>query len=342
MVVGARTAKEARVWPPSALGRRRVGAAVGRESLGGLRRWGHYPGVPGPGEVLLGRHMRGPLGSTRKRAARRSETGRRGALDARRGSGYRSREDLSEVLAAAPRGASGARAGARDEKLRARAEPFPWAGRACAVTPAKSPARLRTASTEARVRAAVYREAASGDGLGLGDGCPHGSGRLLIPAEVRPTDGACDVTCRGRARRSEPRPHERKVVTTPRAMLQTWSFPLAQAFGVLPVVGATGQFRTCPGQGAHVKDLTMGSSAGHQRVSSDGGAHEPRGPARRELRLQAKGAERKQSSFDGESTSGGPVWPPTGWDERARARARRRSVSPRGGDVDCRRGPASR
>ena len=32
------------------------------------------------------------------------------------------------------------------------------------------------------------------------------------------------------------------------AILQTLSFPLAQAFGVLPVVGATGQFRTCPGQ----------------------------------------------------------------------------------------------
>ena len=69
----------------------------------------------------------------------------------------------------------------------------------------------------------------------------------------------------------------------------TLSFPLAQAFGVLPVVGATGQFRTCPGQSTHVKDLTMGTSAGHQRILSDGGAHEPRGPARRELRLRAKG-----------------------------------------------------
>ena len=189
-----------------------------------------------------------PTGTTRKRAARRSETGPSGALDARRGSGYRSRKICQKcwprrLEARAVRGPARVTRG-----LRARAEPFPWAGRACAVTPAKSPARLRTASTEARVRAAVYREAASGDGLGLGDGCPHGSGRLLIPAEIRPTDGACDVTCRGRARRSEPRPHERKVVKTPRAMLQTWSFPLAQAFGVLPVVGATGQFRTCPGQ----------------------------------------------------------------------------------------------
>ena len=109
--------------------------------------------------------------------------------------------------------------------------------------------------------------AACGGGLGLGDGCPHGSGRLLGSSLRLAADGRAN---RGRAA-SGGRWRRRQ------AILQTLSFPLAQAFGVLPVVGATGQFRTCPGQSVRVRNRTMGANAGSRRVSSDGGARESRG-----------------------------------------------------------------